>query len=101
MNVLGSKKLKSRSPGVTESRSFLVRYRRTYVLKNIIVTVYNHGIQFFADLEEYPHVAMVKQLDFGWNKKVISLIQSTKILLIPSKCEIIFVTLKNCKFDSA
>jgi hypothetical protein len=42
-----------------------VRYRRTYVLKNIIVTVYNHGIQFFADLEEYPHVAMVKQLDFG------------------------------------
>ena len=26
--------LESRSPGVTESRSFLVRYRRTYVLKN-------------------------------------------------------------------
>ena len=41
-NMLERKKLKSRSPGVTESRSpgvsesrsFLVRYRRTYVLKN-------------------------------------------------------------------
>ena len=39
MNMLERKKLKSQSPGVTESRSpgvteFLVRYRRTYVLKN-------------------------------------------------------------------
>jgi hypothetical protein len=34
MNMLGRKKLKSRSPVVPESRSFLVRYRRTYVLKN-------------------------------------------------------------------
>ena len=33
-NVLEGKKLKSRSHRVTESRSFLVRYRRTYVLKN-------------------------------------------------------------------
>ena len=34
MNVLERKKLKSRNPGVPESRSFLVRYRRTYVLNN-------------------------------------------------------------------
>ena len=35
MNVLERIKLKSRSLGITESRSFLVRYRRTYVLKKI------------------------------------------------------------------
>ena len=34
MNMLEIKKLKSWSPGITESWSFLVRYRRTYVLKN-------------------------------------------------------------------
>ena len=41
--MLERKKLKSRSPvvsesrspGVPESRSFLVRYRRTYVLNNV------------------------------------------------------------------
>ena len=36
--MLERKKLKSRSHGVSESRSFLVRYRRTYVLKNITNT---------------------------------------------------------------
>ena len=40
MNMLERKKLKSRSPGVSESRSFLVRYRRTYVLNYIL----NKGI---------------------------------------------------------
>ena len=33
-NVLERKKLKSRNHGITELRSFLVRYRRTYVLND-------------------------------------------------------------------
>ena len=35
--MLERKKLKSRSHGVPESRSFLVRYRRTYVLKTYVL----------------------------------------------------------------
>ena len=35
--MLGRKKLKYRSHGVPESRSFLVRYRRTYVLKTYVL----------------------------------------------------------------
>ena len=44
-------KLKSRSPGITESRSFLVRYRRTYVLNN-----QTHKINlYFVTIAEKSH----------------------------------------------
>ena len=56
--MLERKKLKSWSPGVTESRSFLVRYRRTYVLKknNIeieIILMPNAIIIFDNNLKNY------------------------------------------------
>ena len=35
--MLERKKLKFRNHGIPESRSFLVRYRRTYVLKNRVL----------------------------------------------------------------
>ena len=47
MNVLERKKLKSRNHGISESWSFLVRYRRTYVLnkKEILYTFYNKCLE--------------------------------------------------------
>ena len=63
MNVLERKKLKSRNhgiperrnPGMTESRSFLVRYRRTYVLNNI--NVY-WMVSKYEDFQIYNFVKM-------------------------------------------
>ena len=37
--MLERKKLKSRNPKITESRSFLVRYRRTYILNNNLLSL--------------------------------------------------------------
>ena len=75
--MLERKKIKSLNPGVTESRSFLVRYRRTYVLNNI-------GALELLVIEYHT----VGENIIGAPKTEI---HSTKILLLPTKYEIIMV----------
>ena len=41
----------SRNPGIPESRSFLVRYRRTYVLKNILTLSFDLSLTTESNIE--------------------------------------------------
>ena len=56
MNVLERKKLISRSLGITKSRSLLVRYRRTYVLKKTMKS-------YLKD-NNYPNIAKIIDLKY-------------------------------------
>ena len=57
--LLERKKLKSCNPGVTESQSFLVRYRRTYVLNNNNLDFCSYG-QLLALFSSNPAAKKLK-----------------------------------------